>query len=380
MSIYDQQQLLASVHPFDVLSKGVIAQLSSEMDIAYYPKETVLISPVIGSEHLYIIIKGCVHESIEDELHNVYEEGDSFDANALIYNNVKSKFAVQEDLICYLLPKETFLNLIQDHEKFRTYFMKDFIAKHQSLKEHQQQNNLTPFMMTRVCNIFMHNPCIVDETESIHSSLVKMEELQATAIIVKKKKEFGIITDADLRKKVLIGNAFLSSSVKDIANYPLICIEKNDFLFNALLMFIKHGIKRLAVTEEGKIVGVLEQLDLLSHFANHSHLIAVQVDKANNIEELAKIQKNQLYLVESLHSKGVKVRYISKLVSELNAKVYEKVYELSVPKELRDKAALIVMGSEGRQEQILRSDQDNALIVDDSLDTELFAPYMKRRL
>lgn len=377
MSIYDQQQLLASIHPFDLLSKGVISGLSAEMDIAYYPKETVLISPVIGSEHLYIIIKGCVNEFVEDELHNVYNQGDSFDANALIYNRVESKFVVQEDLICYLLPKETFLNLIQDHERFQTYFMKDFIEKHQSLKEHRQQNDLTSFIMTRVSNIFMHKACVVDEKETLKAALIKMDELQTTAIIVKAEEALGIITDADLRKKILIPERPLSTEAGTVATYPLLCIDKSDFLFNALLMFIKHGIKRLAVTEEGKIIGILEQLDLLSHFANHSHLIAVQVDKASNIEELAKIQKNQLYLVESLHSKGVKVRYISKLVSELNAKVYEKVYQLSVPKELRDKAALIVMGSEGRQEQILRSDQDNALIIEDGTDAELFTPYMQ---
>lgn len=377
MSIYDQQQLLASVHPFDLLSKGVISDLSSEMDIAYYPKETVLISPFIGSEHLYIIIKGCVNEFVEDELHNVYNQGDSFDANALIYNNVESKFVVQEDLICYQLHKETFLNLIQDHEKFRTYFMKDFIEKHQSLKEHRNQNDLTPFMMARVSNIFMHRACVVDEREPLRQALIKMEELKATAIIVKRKNTFGIITDADLRKKILMAELPLSTEAGTIANFPLVCIEKSDFLFNALLIFIKHGIKRLAVTQEGEIVGVLEQLDLLSHFASHSHLIAVQVDKANSIDELAKIQKNQRYLVESLHSKGVKVRYISKLVSELNAKVYKKVYQLSVPKELRDKAALIVIGSEGRQEQILRSDQDNALIIDDKTDAKLFTAYMQ---
>ncbi len=377
MSIYDQQQLLASIHPFDLLSKGVISGLSAEMDIAYYPKETVLISPVIGSEHLYIIIKGCVNEFVEDELHNVYNQGDSFDANALIYNRVESKFVVQEDLICYLLPKETFLNLIQDHENFRTYFMKDFIEKHQSLKEHRQQNELTSFIMTRVSNIFMHKACVVEETEALREALIKMEVLKTTAIIVKAKEALGIITDADLRKKILIPERTLSTETGAVATFPLVCIDKNDFLFNALLMFIKHGIKRLAVTKEGKVIGILEQLDLLSHFANHSHLIAVQVDKADNIDELAKIQKNQRYLVESLHSKGVKVRYISKLVSELNAKVYEKVYQLSVPKELRDKAALIVMGSEGRQEQILRSDQDNALIIEDGTDPAQFAPYMQ---
>lgn len=377
MSIYDQQQLLASVHPFDLLDDSVIATLSAQMDIAYYPKETVLISASIGSEYLYIIIKGSVNELIDDELHNVYNEGDSFDANALIYYTVKSKFVVQEDLICYLLPKETFLNLIQDHEEFQNFFMKDFIEKHQSLKEHQHQNDLTSFMMTRVCNIFIHNACIVDEKKSIRTALLEMDAMKATAIIVKRNQEFGIITDSDLRKNVLIGEIPLSSAVKEIASFPLVCIDKNDFLFNALLMFIKHSIKRLAVLEKGKIIGVLEQLDLLSHFANHSHLIAVQVEKAKDIEALAKIQKNQLYLVESLHAKGVKVRYISKLVSELNAKVYTKVYELSVPKELRDKAALIVMGSEGRQEQILHTDQDNALIIDDTIDADLFRPYMQ---
>jgi len=74
----------------------------------------------------------------------------------------------------------------------------------------------------------------------------------------------------------------------------------------------------------------------------------------------------------------VKVRYISKLVSEINKKLYEKVYELSVPKALREKAALIVMGSEGRHEQILRTDQDNALIIADDADAETFTPYMEQ--
>ena len=377
MSILDQQQLLASIHPFELLSKRVISQLSSQMDIAYYPKETVLIGPRVEAQHLYIIIKGSVNELIDDELHNVYTALDSFDANALIYNDVKSRFVVQEDLICYLLPKEIFLNLIQDYEPFRSYFMKDFIAKHQSLKERQQQNDLTPFMIARVSDIFLHDACIVNHTESIHTALLKMKEMKASSILVQDQAGFGIITDTDLRDKVLIGEKPLTSTVETIATRPLITIDRNDFLFNALLIFTKYGIKRVAVTDRGTIIGVLEQLDLLSHFASHSHLIAVQVNKAETIEELSAIQKEQLYLVQSLTSKGVKVRYISKLVSEINAKVYEKVYELTVPKELRDKAALVVMGSEGRREQVLRTDQDNALIIDDSADAEVFAPYME---
>lgn len=377
MSILDQQQLLASIHPFELLNQRVIAQLSSQMDIAYYPKETVLIGPRVEAQHLYIIIKGSVNELIDGELHNVYTALDSFDANALIYNDVKSTFVVQEDLICYLLPKETFLNLIQDYEAFSSYFMKDFIAKHQSLKERQQQNDLTPFMIARVSDIFLHEPCIVEHAEPIRNALVAMKELKTSSILVRENGAFGIITDTDLRDKILLGETAISANAGSIASYPLITIDRNDFLFNALLLFTKHGIKRVAVTEEGEIIGVLEQLDLLSHFASHSHLIAVQVNKAESIEELSRIQKDQLYLVQSLNSKGVKVRYISKLVSEINAKVYEKVYELTVPPELRERAALIVMGSEGRHEQVLRTDQDNGLIIEDSADVDAFSAYME---
>lgn len=378
MSKFDQQQLLVSIHPFDLLAQHVIVDISNNMDIAYYPKDTVLISPSIGSEYLYIIIKGSVDEYVEEELHNVYSERDSFDANALIYDDVKSKYVVQEDLICYLLKKEIFLNLIQDYEAFSNYYMQDFISKHQLLKTHQYQNELTPFMMAKVEDIFLHEPCVVDEITSVYTALLQMKALNATAIISEGKAGFGIVTDSDLRDKVLVGDFALTSPVKKVASYPLICIDMEDFLFNALLMFTKHGIKRMAVLKKGEVVGVLEQLDLLSHFANHSHLIAVQVNKAQNIEELSAIGADQLYLVQSLYSKGVKVRYISKLVSELNAKVYEKVYELSVPTELQNKAALVVMGSEGRHEQILRTDQDNALIISDDVDETYFTPHMEQ--
>ncbi len=378
MSKYDQQQLLASIHPFDLLESRVIAHLSTQMDIAYYPKETTLISPTLGSDSLYIIIKGNVNEYIDDELHNVYGEMDSFDANTLIYNDTKSRFVVQEDLICYLLSKEVFLNLIQDYPPFQNYYMQDFIAKHQLLKQHQHQNELTPFMIAKVSDIFLHAPCLVGEESSIKEALVKMKQLHAGAILIESAAGVGIVTDADLREKVLLGDIPQSEPVKTIATFPLITIDKEDFLFNALLLFTKHGIKRLAVMEQGKVIGILEQIDLLSHFANHSYLIAMQVNKAKSIEEIADIQKEQLFLVQSMNAKGVKVRYITKLVSELNAKVYAKVYELCVPEAYRQKAALLVMGSEGRQEQILRTDQDNALIIEEGIDEAIFTPYMEQ--
>ncbi len=375
MSQHDQKELISSLHPFDLLSSRELEQVMSAMDIAYYPKETVLISPSLSTGAHHIIIKGTVNELIDDTLHNVYGDGDSFDANALIYGETQSYFIVQEDLICYELPKETFLNLLQDIPAFKNYYMQDFASKHQHLKQRRIQNELTPFMVARIDEIFLHVPCIADATMSIFDALTQMSKQNAKVIIVDNEGDLGIVTDTNLRERVLLGNVPPENPIVDIASFPIITIDKQDFLFNALLLFTKHGIKRLVVLEEGKIIGVLEQLDLLSYFASHSHLIAMQIVKAKDVEQLKLLGRDLLNLVRSLSSKGVKVRYISKLVSELNAKMMEKVFELSVPEHLRKKCLLVIMGSEGREEQLLRTDQDNALIIANDC-KEDFESYM----
>jgi len=376
LSLFDQKALLMSIHPFDLLGERMIEKLMTQMDIAYYPKETVLIAPRVRAESLYIIIKGVVNETIEGELQNVYGERDSFDANSLIYGNTQSTFIVAEDLICYCLPKETFLNLLQDVEPFQNYFMQDFITKHQNLKERQHQNELTPFMVSRVDEIYLHAPCLVDASLSINDSLRKMSEQGAKVILVRRGAEDGIVTDTNLRERVLLAGKSTDEPIGDIATYGLLTIERSDFLFNALLLFTKYGVKRLVVTEGDAIVGILEQIDLLSHFANHTHLIAASIERANSIDELQSAQRSLTHLVRSLTNKGVRVRYVSKLVSELNAKLYHKVFEMVVPAPMQNKCALIVMGSEGRGEQVLRTDQDNGLIIRDGEDEEQFVPYM----
>jgi len=378
LSLFDQKALLMSIHPFDLLGERMIEKLMTQMDIAYYPKETVLIAPRVRAESLYIIIKGIVNETIEGELQNVYGERDSFDANSLIYGNTQSTFSVAEDLICYELPKESFLNLLQDVEPFQNYFMQDFITKHQNLKERQHQNDLTPFMVSRVDEIYLHSPCFVDASLSIKEALRMMSDQDAEVILVLKDEEIGIVTDTNLREKVLLCDKSTNDPIGEIATYGLFTIERSDFLFNALLLFTKHGVKRLVVRDGEQIVGILEQLDLLSHFANHTHLIAASIERANSIDELQSTQRSLTHLVRSLTTKGVRVRYVSKLVSELNAKVYRKLFEMVVPSSLQNKCALIVMGSEGRGEQVLRTDQDNALIIRDGEDESLFEPYMMK--
>lgn len=377
VSIRDQRKLIESIHPFGLLSKESMDALMQKIDIAYYPSKTLLISPSISSIAFYIIIKGSVTEYIEDEVHDVYGAGDSFDADALIYGDTKAKFVVDEDLICYEIKKEDFLDLMQD-KKVQSYFLQDFISRHQQLKEYEQQSELSPFLIARVSDIFLHPACVVDAHISILEALQRLQELRAKVIIVKEEDAYSIVTDTNLRERVLMGENDISKPIASIASKNLITIDKEDFLFNALLLMTHNGIKRVVVLEHEKIVGVLEQIDLLSYFASHSHLVAVQIDKAQTLEDLKALEQDFRNLIVTLRAKGVKVRYITKLIATLNFKIYKKVFVMCVSEELQDKCALIVMGSEGREDQTLRSDQDNALIIKNGVDKELFSEPMMR--
>ena len=375
MSILDQRKLIESIHPFELLSSTSLDNLMNKIDIAYYPRDTVLLSKNISSIAFYIIIKGSVSEHIDEEIHNVYGAGDSFDADALIYEKVQGKFIVDEDLICYEIKKDDFLELMQD-KRVQSYFLQDFVSRHQDLKDYSMQSDLSPFLISKVSDIFLHAVCIVNIDESIYNSLAKMKELQASVILVKDNDKYAIVTDTDLRDKVLLGGIDTKDSIYKIASSGVISIDINDFLFNALLLMTDNAIKRVVVTQDNEVVGVLEQLDLLSYFANHSHLIAVQIDKAQSVGNLKNIQTDLRNLLVSLHAKGVKVRYITKLVSTLNIKIYKKIFAMCVDEELQDKCALIVMGSEGREEQSVKTDQDNGLIIKDGVDVELFREPM----
>ncbi|MBV5279213.1 MAG: cyclic nucleotide-binding/CBS domain-containing protein [Campylobacteraceae bacterium] len=379
MSMYDLEAFLRSIHPFQLLTKNEITKAMSAVNIAYYKKDTILLSPIKEAEFLYIIIKGEVGEYNEDELIKVYSKSNSFDADALIYTKTSDTFKVLEELICYELKKEDFLSLLDSNTLFKEYFIQDLANKIQSAKQKEYTTELSGFMMARVQDSYLHEPTIVGKECSIMDALKQMEHKKSSCIIVEHgdNYEYGIVTDSVVRRHVLFDEYDKLGPIGPIALHPIITIEAEDYLFNALLAFTKHSIKRIVVTRDGNIIGILEQLDLLSYFANHTYLVAVQIRKATTIDELKQASGDLINIVKKLHAKGTKVDYIAKLISEINEKIYEKLYQMIMPIELGKKACLIVMGSEGRKEQMLKTDQDNALIIADDMDEALYAPYMQ---
>ncbi|RXK11480.1 cyclic nucleotide-binding protein [Halarcobacter mediterraneus] len=380
MSLRDQKSFLSNIHPFELLTEEQMDKCIRHMDIAYYPKDEVLITPENIPNHFFVIIKGIVHEYKEDEILVDYHYQDSFDANSLIYGKTNNSFKVYEDLICYEIEKTIFLELIENNDGFKNFFLNNLVNKFQTLKDKEYASELSSFMIAKVEDTILHPPCIVEKGTKLIDAIDKSMQYETSTIIVKfDTHKYGIITDSLLKIKVLLEGRDLSIPVEEIAISPILTVNLDDYLFEALTLLIKKNIKRVGVVNnEGEIQGTLEQIDVLSHFANHTYVVDSKIKNARTLKDLKEASGELVDTVKTLNAKGVKVHHISNLIGQLNTKVYKKIYKFVVPEELQNNACLIVMGSEGRNEQIIKTDQDNALVVKDGTDVEQYRPYMQQ--
>jgi len=379
MSFNDQKAFLRDICPFCELDDTELEQVIASIEIGFYPQETTLLTIGEAPKQLWLIIKGEVKAFDEhNELVRVYHAKEGFDADAIIEGRSAFRYEVTEDLICYELPSDAFLKLFESHEGIRRFYLMDMAERIHYLQNHANGNDLSAFMVARVHESYLHPPCIVTEETPLLDALKRSVAAKSSSMVVERGGEYGIVTDSDIKNMLASGSIDLEAPIASIARFPMIAVDEDDFLFNVYLLLIQKNIKRVGVLREGELVGMLEQIDVLSFFANHSHLVTVKIEKARDIDALREASLDYLNIVLKLYAQGVKARYIAKLISEINRKVFGRLFAMIVPEELQSDCALIVMGSEGRGEQIIRTDQDNGLIVRDGVDVEPYRPVMER--
>lgn len=386
MTTPDQTAFLARLPPFSRLSTAELEPIAREMKLDCYPAGEVLIRAGETPACLYLIIEGAVHEVDGDPglldsseaatpakatlwcTVSLYATEDAFDARALLEGASKHSFVVSEPTRCFLLPRPAFLNAVQSHPLLANFYDQKISQRLANLNEAGDSRDLSSFTLARIQDAYIHPPVFVDAGSSIHEAALAMKAHKTNSVLVQHGDELGIVTATDLREAAIIQRRSVDEPVGPLASYELIGMAPNDFLFNALLRMTHYNINRLVIREGRTLHGILEQIDLLSYLSNHSHLIALRIDRARSREDLKQASQDLVNVIRDLHAKGTKIRYIMQLVSELNKKLLGKLFDLLAPPELRANACLLVLGSEGREEQVLKTDQDNALILRDDFD------------
>ena len=241
-----------------------------------------------------------------------------------------------------------------------------------------EQREFLSLMMARVADAFVRPPFYIDAGLDLVSVCRELAAHGQTNALVRDGERLGMFNTTDLRDALLRPVPPTELPVRDVARFELIAVRPDDRLFEALLLMIRHRVHRVLVRDGAQVIGVLSQLDLMSYVSNHSHLIALQIEQAASVEQLHGVGLQMDRLIALLHSGGVRVDAISALVRELNAKLMGRLWSLIAPPEVLANSCLIVMGSEGRGEQILKTDQDNALLLRDGFSCAAMAPVAAR--
>lgn len=180
------------------------------------------------------------------------------------------------------------------------------------------------------------------------------------------RQDLGILTDSDICRAVSEAQNPATTPCQNYASFNLRTVDSEQEIGDALLTMTRHRIHRLPVIDAtGWIIGVLGQIDLIAHISHHSQLISLQIEQATDLPSLLMAVERIGRYIRSQQQNGVKISVVSRMVQTLNAQVFTKVWQLIVPTEVFENSCVIVMGSEGRGEQIMRTDQDNALIIKD---------------
>ena len=366
-----------SESPFDSLSPDEQRLVRNSVDIAYFRAGETILDVGVQPTHLFVIIKGVVHQFEGGEVINNYGVKDCFDGRGLVAEKVSSRFAAVEEVVAYQLAKKAVSSLIASNATFGAMLFSDLSNKLSAISQRKSQHELQSLTMARVDEAFVRPAHFVDADTDIVSIVKLFQAERTTTVLVRdhacEPPRLGIFTHTGLQKAILSGTPLHELPVRQLANFSLISVRPSDQLGDALAVMIRKRVHRVVVSEldaDGvvdcnRITGILEALDLFSFLSNHSYLISVQIIEADDIATLAQAAKHINRSIALLHQSGTRVSLIATLVQELNARLFERTWQLIAPPDLVVNSCLFVMGSEGRGEQLLKTDQDNGLILRD---------------
>jgi CBS domain-containing protein len=389
---------LKKVPPFQFLEESDIEAVAKNLSLEFYPKDTVILrQDGAPSDSLRIIKKGGVKVSMVsaegDEVVIDYRgEGDTFGFLSLVgKDRVRSNITAVDDTICYLLGKEMLLKLLDSQHSFTEYFLKSHITKYID-RTYREMHDKSMFyggsdrllFTTQVGDMAIKDVISITEDSTIREAAQVMSENRISSVVIMDRNDLpaGIVTDRDLREKVVAKGRSVSEPIKAIMSTSLIRVDARDYCFEAVLKMLKYNIHHVLVIKEGALFGVITNHDLMILQGTSPLSLTRDIESQQTIEGIIPVSKKINGIVGLLLKEGGKASNITKVITEINDRLMRKILEITERQLGPPPAAYcwITFGSEGRKEQTFKTDQDNALIYEDpttNAETEAAKRYFR---
>ena len=383
MSVIHSSQLafFAAHAPFDRMEPAHLQWMVERMDLAYYPQGEVIVSPEQGVVERFLVIKqGMVHG--EQNVANASEtdtwlelsEGECFPLGALLANrHVASIYRAGKDTFCYELPTADFHALLEMSAPFRDFCTRRIAnllehSKQVIQAQYTQSSSGQQSLNSPLSAIMRRAPITCAPHASVRDVLKQMQESHIGSMVAVDVtgRPLGILTLPDVLARIALPQIDLNQPVLAVMTTQLTTLPPHALAHEAALVMTKQGFRHVLVVENERLVGVVSEKDLFALQRVGLRQIGSAIRHAQGLEDLQQSAGDIRRMAYNMMAQGVAPEQLTQFISTLNDLLTVRVIELEFAAGdvglTAERLCWIALGSEGRFEQTLSTDQDNALI------------------
>jgi len=383
MQVEDQEvaHFLRQYPPFDSLEDDALNELAQQVEISYVRANRMVLQYGEEMTDLYVIRSGAVETHRRNgELFNRLSEGDIFGQMGLLMKRrVRFPARTMEDTLLYCIPADLFDHYCNRFERFAEFFEvdgSDLLRK--TLATQADNNDLTT---VRVRSIPLRDPVCVNEDTPAHQIATHMDEERVSSVLVLSQQGvIGIITDQDLRSRLLARRLPDTTPAHQIMSHEMAMIEDSEYLFEALLIMLRLNLHHLPVTRKGQPAGVMSMSDILRHESQSSLLMVRGIHWQTNVDELARFTRQLPSVFVRMVNEDANSHMIGSAMSVIGRTIKQRLLELAEEKYGPPPVpyCFLALGSMARDEQLIVTDQDNALILHDDYHPPAHQGYFEK--
>jgi CBS domain-containing protein len=358
--------------PFDEMEAAALQFLGRHLEVAYYARGQLLIGPEGGTApRLYILKQGAVRGS-GGPADLLLGPGECFPLSALIGRRATVyAYRAEKDTFCWELPAERFHELMERSARFRAFSTERLATllerSYRSLRAGAAESSLDGAgMLAPLKSILRRQPVTCPPDTTLGEAVQRMHAERVGSIVIADGLGMpqGIFTTVDLLESTAARAALDAPIARHMTARPF-TLEEEATLADAALAMARHGFRHVVVTRDGKVAGVVSERDLFALQRVGLRRTAERIRGAPALPQLVEAARDIRQLSRLLLAQGVAAGPLSAMISALNDALTRRVIELAaVRRPLAGEWCWLALGSEGRMEQTLVTDQDNALIVE----------------
>ena len=375
---------LSGVDPFSFLPEEEIERAAGSLSRVSYPKGTVLfVQGKTRVGYLYILQTGAAEryyeENGEKKMRGILSEGDIYGGISMLLNDglsVRTMEVVEDSTFC-VLPSQVFFDICQKYSTFSDFFSDTFGKRMLSRSYaaiiaktlHPQEDSLQ-FFNQPLSLIYSRQPVFCDADTSIRDAAGIMARQQSSYAFVRSADpaQVGIVTEKDFARKVIARGYPIDNPVSGIMSAPLRTVSEKALVFEAMMTMMEGDFQHVGVVDANEaIIGMLSNKDILSFQGQSPLFLLREIQLAPGMDKLIEKHKQLAGLVRSLIYNGATARNVTRFITAVSDTILNKLMSMTLDEMGPAPVPFVfmIMGSEGRQEQTLKTDQDNAIVYQD---------------